>query len=106
MNRVEAKLDAKVLLTAERYTAAFESGQFRIDEAESHPLLVVNQSEHHHVAALMTDLAPHWVGPLVDWGSNRVSAQAPQAQQVEVGDLFYQFVSQLIRWVGQLEKSL
>ena len=47
---------------------------------------MVGEFGRGRTAALATDVAPHWVGPLVDWGVPRVAAQAPQANAVEVGD--------------------
>ena len=57
------------------------------------PLLVVGQHGAGRTAALATDVAPHWVGPLVDWGPYRVSAQAPGAEPIEVGDLYAKFLA-------------
>lgn len=100
-NRVVAKQKAEILLTAECFTGQLENDQYSLQQASSDPLLVVHESERSRIAALMTDLAPHWVGPLVDWGDERVEAQAPNTEGVEVGNLYYQFVQQLIRWVGK-----
>ena len=64
-----------------------------------------------NTAALATDLAPHWVGPLVDWGTEnhpvpsgdgRVATQAKGAEGVEVGCLYAQLVYQLLAWTGRL----
>jgi len=99
-NRVTAKQDAQVILTAERYEARLKGEDYSLKHVSSDPMLVVKEEQQSRIAALMTDLAPHWVGPLVDWGDERVNAQAPDAEGVQVGDFYYQFVSQLIRWVG------
>jgi uncharacterized membrane protein len=64
----------------------------------THPLLVVRDSGSGRVAALATDVAPHWVGGLVDWGEGRVTAQASGAEAIEVGDLYAKFFQQLISW--------
>ena len=40
--------------------------------ARKSPLLVVGQHGRGRTAALATDVAPHWVGGLVDWGDRRV----------------------------------
>lgn len=100
-NRVRAKASATTLLTAERYSASQDGESYTLSWTSSDPLLVVDEVGASRVAALMTDLAPHWVGPLVDWGDGRVSCAAPGAEAVEVGNLYFQFVSQLIRWIGQ-----
>jgi len=101
-NRVRAKESATTLLTAERYSAIHDGESYTLSRTSSDPLLVVDELRASRVTALMTDLAPHWVGPLVDWGDERVSCSAPGAEDVEVGNLYFQFVSQLIRWAGQL----
>ena len=54
------------------------------------------------VAALATDVAPHWVGGLIDWGTGRVAAQAPAADTIEVGDLYAKFFRQLMAWTANL----
>jgi hypothetical protein len=36
----------------------------------------------------MGDVAPHWVGGLVDWGRKRISAQSKEATAVEVGEYY------------------
>ncbi len=106
-NRVIAKRGVQTLLTAERYTAVSSNGDYKLSHESSDPLLVVEENGSSRIATLLTDLAPHWVGPLVDWGDDRIAAQAPNAEGIEVGNLYYQFVSQLISWIGQfpLESS-
>ncbi|QDT35484.1 glutamine amidotransferase [Thalassoglobus polymorphus] len=100
-NKVTAKTDADVLLTAERFKSKLAGADYSLTHESSDPLLVVSETAKSRIAALMTDLAPHWVGPLVDWGDNRVAAQAPGSEGVEVGNLYAQFVSQLVKWVGK-----
>lgn len=101
-NRVIAKADADIILTAEVHSVFQSNGTFQLYHQRSDPLLVVEEVGQSRRAALMTDLAPHWVGPLVDWGPNRVTACAPRAEPIEVGNFYYQLVLQLISWVGQL----
>ena len=98
-NQVEAKSDARVLLTAEIHDARLTSSGYELSPAKSHPLLVVQDLGNSRVAALMTDLAPHWVGPLVDWGPERVVARANGGEQIEVGSDYARFVEQLIGWL-------
>jgi hypothetical protein len=50
------------------------------------PLLVTGQHGAGRVAAITTDVAPHWVGGFVDWGDARVAAQADGAPAIEVGN--------------------
>lgn len=98
LNRFSPREDADVLLEVDRLHAVRQHGRWQLDIEGSYPLLVVGQYGHGRTAALATDLAPHWVGSLVDWGDGRVAAQAPDADAVEVGDLYAQFILQLVRW--------
>ena len=102
-NRFQPKSDAKVLLETQRFRAFRDGRGFRFEPVGSDPLLVVGTHGQGRVAALATDVAPHWVGGLVDWGDGRVAAQAPGAEAVEVGDLYAQFFQQLLAWTGQSE---
>ena len=82
--------------------AACNGGEFHFAPLDRHPLLVVGEFGCGRTAALATDVAPHWVGPLVDWGVPRVAAQAPQANAVEVGGNYATFLRQLLSWIGRL----
>lgn len=100
LNRVTAKAEASTLLEARRYCAAWNGDELTLTRGETHPLLVVQSCGAGRTAALMTDVAPHWVGPLVDWGDERVTGQAGGAGSIEVGSLYAQFVRQMLEWVG------
>ena len=100
-NRVVAKPDATVLLEAQRFTARLQDGLFTFVPIDRHPLLVTGEFGQGRTAAFATDVAPHWVGPLVDWGLPRVAAQAPQANAIEVGGDYAKFLRQLLSWVGR-----
>ena len=63
--------------------------------AKEYPLLAFGAFGKGKTAALTTDLAPHWVGGWVDWGTERLTAQAPGGNEVEVGQFYAQFISQL-----------
>jgi len=99
-NLTTVKREATLLLSAQHYQAARETGGMVITPQEAHPLLAVATHGKGRTAALMTDVAPHWVGPLVDWGDNRVVAQAPGAEAIEVGDLYARFFHQLLSWTA------
>ena len=103
LNRVQAKSDAVTILTAEHFRAEYRDGNVQLAPGASDPLLVVGNRGGGRTAALMTDVAPHWVGPLVDWGPERVSAQALGADQVEVGNYYAQFLRQLLTWAAGAE---
>jgi uncharacterized membrane protein len=99
-NRVRAKLSATTILDVQQFKARQVNGVFDFEPAVSDPLLVVGRHGQGRVAALATDVAPHWVGGLVDWGALRVSAQAPGAEAIEVGELYAQFFHQLLAWAA------
>lgn len=102
-NRVTPKPSARVLLEVERFSARVDGDRFAFATLDVHPMLVVRQHGRGRAAALATDLAPHWVGGMVDWGDEpgrRVTAQAPGSWGIEVGNLYAKFVHQLIHWTG------
>jgi hypothetical protein len=104
-NRITAKTDSLTVLETQRFTASQTQGRFAFEPADCDPLLVVGRYGKGRVAALATDVAPHWVGGLVDWGPSRVVAQAPGAETIEVGDLYDRFFHQLLGWTGRLTAS-
>jgi len=85
--------------------------RFRVDRLDNdlfafgdglYPGLVVDDFDTGRVAAFMSDVAPHWVGGFVDWGDARVTARAPGAPAIEVGNWYAQFWRQLLSWTGRL----
>jgi hypothetical protein len=116
-NRFRVKADhpgvRRVLDVARRGMRRVGEG-FQLSSMIIDPMLVVAEPEdgRGRVATLATDAAPHWVGPLVDWGTDnddapsghgRVACHAPGAFEVEVGQHYAQFFTQLVRWTGDLE---
>jgi uncharacterized membrane protein len=104
-NRLAPKADAKVLLNATLYDVVIGAyGDRALRRRSTEPLLIVRDSQagEGRVACLATDVAPHWIGPWVDWGDDRVSAQAPDAAAVEVGSLYAEFFTRLCRWVARV----
>ncbi len=101
-NRFAAKEDSATLLETQRYCVSRVDEELAFEPADREPLLVVGTHGRGRVAALATDVAPHWVGGLVDWGPSRVAAQAPGAEAIEVGNLYSQFFWQLLQWTGNL----
>jgi len=101
-NRVRASKEGRVLLEARRYQALIEPGRSRHGfqpAGDPDPLLVVGQYGTGRVGCWTTDVAPHWVGGFVDWGSNRVvSRGSAPAIEVEVGDLYAEFFRRLLLW--------
>ncbi|QDV31439.1 hypothetical protein Spb1_33830 [Planctopirus ephydatiae] len=103
LNRITAKAKAQTLLMARvwRPTFSIEHGKTTWEHADHHPLLVVGEAGAGRVAAFASDVAPHWVGGLVDWGDERVTSQAPGAGAIEVGNLYSQFFRQMLEWVAK-----
>ena len=101
-NKIDPKVDAKVLLEVHRFLARWDNTAINFEPTERHPLLVVGEYGQGRTAALAVDVAPHWVGGLVDWGNGRVTAQAPGAHAIEVGDMYALFLNQLLGWTGQM----
>lgn len=101
-NRMSPKPAATVLLEAQRFAVRCDGEDFSFAPFDRHPLLVVGEFGSGRTAALATDVAPHWVGPLIDWGLPRIAAQAPQANPVEVGGDYAKFLRQLLSWGGRM----
>jgi len=59
------------------------------------PLLVSKPCSQGFVAALAFDLAPHWIGGMVDWGLERRHIDFNDGF-IEVGNLYLDFVSKLL----------
>lgn len=98
-NRFTPKSGTEVLLESMQCSATATGSAVTVTPVETAPLLVTGRSGTGRTAALATDVAPHWVGPLVDWGDSRVSGQASGGEEVEVGNLYAQFLQQLVNWL-------
>lgn len=104
-NRFKAKAEAEVLLESRRYTASIQSAdgdRHRLTALPGpDPLLVSGQYGNGRVCAWASDVAPHWVGGLVDWGPDRIEARGHgKASAVEVGNLYAEFFVNLLRWTA------
>ena len=91
-NRVTSKSESQEVLVVERYLATREDGFSLIDR---NPLLVCGLAGRGRTAALMTDVAPHWVGGLVDWGESRIEIDR---FGVDVGDRYIDLLGSLLGW--------
>ncbi len=98
-NRLSAKATSSTILQALRMTARRDGESFDLQPVDRYPLLVTGECGNGKTAALATDVAPHWIGPMVDWGQSRVAARAAGTEGVEVGNLYAQFLRQLIQWL-------
>ena len=104
-NRFEAKSGAEVVLESRIYRASADSGTgHRLTPCPgSDPLLVTGRHGKGRVCAWASDVAPHWVGGLVDWGPDRVEARGKgDAGAIEVGNLYAEFFSNMLLWVAGL----
>lgn len=105
-NRFSPKPGTQTLLKVARQQVQRVGDHFKPVEQTIDPMLVVSEDGPARAACLATDAAPHWVGPLVDWGTDnrtpsgggRVQCHAPNAEPVEVGRHYAQFFAQLVQW--------
>ncbi len=93
-NQVKIKKNSQCVLTLRKIV--FKGKQLSLDKKEF-PLLVFGKYGQGKTCALTTDLAPHWVGGLVDWGNKRIKFRAVGGNEVEVGNYYAKFVEQLIK---------
>lgn len=100
-NRFTARGGATELLRILHFNASRTGDDYRFEPGGTDPLLVVGNCGAGRTASLATDVAPHWIGPMVDWGLPRVSAEAPGAFAIEVGSHYARFFRQLLAWARQ-----
>lgn len=106
LNHFTAKTAAHSLLVVTPFNAEFSAETDMWVWRESRPAfpaLVTHSHGKGRTMAFASDVAPHWVGGFVDWGPERVKAQAAGASAIEVGSYYAQFWKQLLSWVGRLE---
>ncbi len=102
-NLITAREHAEVLLQARPFLVSrYTPGEYTFEEEAPVDLLVVGQAGAGRVAAYAGDVAPHWVGGLVDWGDERVVAQVPGGNDIEVGSDYARFFTQLVRWTAAI----
>jgi hypothetical protein len=101
-NQVVAKPTGLVILQARRFRVAQVGGEYSFSaEAEVPPLLVVGSYSEGRTCAFTSDVAPHWIGGLVDWGDSRLAAQADGAPSIEVGNWYGQFFANILLWASR-----
>jgi len=102
-NRVRAKSGTATILNARHFAVELAAdGSYSFVPGEAAPLLVLGEFGRGRVAAFTSDVAPHWVGGLVDWGPSRIIAQAPEAGEVEVGSDYATLFTRIVRWTVKL----
>lgn len=99
LNKVEAKSDSTVLLSAIALILDNDGAGITLRESTRYPLLVSNTCHKGKTLAFMSDVAPHWTGGLVDWGSMRMTIKAPQSKEIEIGDCYIKFLTRCINWL-------
>ncbi len=105
-NAFTPKEESQTLLDAVRFSVRREKEDWTFEPVESTPLLVVGHHGHGRVTALATDVAPHWVGGMVDWGDTRVVQElADAAGFIDVGGWYARFFRNLLQWTGRLDEE-
>jgi hypothetical protein len=104
LNRVRVRRESRTLLSARFFQPRATGTTWTIEPKETLPLLAVGSHGEGRTACYMTDVAPHWCGGSVDWGTQRVTCHAG-AVTVEVGSLYARFLTQLVRWVARVSMS-
>ncbi len=99
LNSFEAKKESKILLNACEYKVSTNNKKSEFTKGKTYPLLVIGNYGMGKTAAFASDVAPHWVGPFVDWGDNRIKARAEGSEPIEVGNLYAQFFAGLLSWM-------
>jgi len=86
----------------ERSSLLLPSGEtLLVSVSERFPLLTVGKFGQGRTAAYMSDVAPHWVGNVVDWGRSRITHTLPGGNAIEVGANYAQFFRQLVSWTAK-----
>jgi uncharacterized membrane protein len=95
-NAVKPKPDAEILLSMRRIESIGKDRVEGIKLSEQEvPLLVVGKHGKGRTLAFTTDLSPHWVGGMVDWGKER-----KEVEGAELGNLYLQFGGQILKWLA------
>ncbi len=99
-NRLAAKPEARTLLVGARLRIMDRVHELEFSEVEVAPMLVVGKYGQGRTAALACDVAPHWVGGMVDWGQGRVVQHLPDGGFVEMGPAYAEFLFRLVAWTA------
>jgi uncharacterized membrane protein len=102
INAVMARPGAETLLAAAQFSVRRTEQAYQFVPAGRAPLLIVGRHGSGRTAALATDVAPHWVGGLVDWGDQRI-VQEVGGGMIEVGNWYARFLRNLVAWAAQMD---
>ena len=103
-NDFQPKDSADLLLTAVSHNLRVVDNGFELVPTGESPLLVAGRFGRGRTVALATDVAPHWVGGLVDWGETRL-VQGVGDRSIEVGNWYGRFFRNLLVWTAGLESQ-
>lgn len=111
-NAFSAKPNATVLLEGIRTKTTWKKlvddrlnpNDLRLEFVEKFPFLVVDSCGKGRVAAFASDVAPHWIGGMVDWGERRIFQELPKSLGdglfVEIGADYARFFANLVSWAA------
>ena len=102
-NEVKVKPNAVTILSARRFGVTKSANVFTFTAQGISPLLVVGTCAKGRVATFMSDVAPHWVGGLVDWGKKRITVKAHGASEVEFGEHYAALFANILRWAANID---
>lgn len=71
---------------------------YTLEWGNKYPLLTVGTYGKGKTAAFMSNVAPPWIGPMVYWGTRQVVAGGENSREIEVGDCYVEFFSNLVNW--------
>lgn len=96
-NEFLVKESGKAILEGEKFSVSYNTGKAEFTSNGTFPLLAVSEEKGFRAACFATDVAPHWVGGLVDWGDQRITAKF-DGGFVEIGDYYAKFFHNLLQW--------
>jgi len=98
-NRLTCKQNSDLILALRKFNVTHAGEEFEFVPDKTHdPLLVTGLHGKGRVCAFASDVAPHWVGGLVDWGDARLETHAPGANAIEVGNWYAQLFANMVKW--------
>ncbi|MBI9018993.1 MAG: hypothetical protein JEZ07_17215 [Phycisphaerae bacterium] len=104
-NEFVAKADSTTILNVQCYQADPQGEAMNFILRKVYPLMVVGNYGSGNVASFASDVAPHWVGGLVDWGKDRITSCATGAVEIEVGGYYAKMFANLVEWTANKLKT-